>query len=438
MLFLKKHAWWLVSIVVGLCISTLILSRSGDPPVLEDDLVPSGEADAPRSVTSSASPTYQPPPLGETEDTGHWEGNTWHQKPAPEPKQSRFWSEDPDKLADRALYGIDLTYLESRDLARRIIRDYPYSEAALKMRYKLKSTGIGTEDESAYLKDMLKYHPNSARVLTDLARSLDRRSPEEAIAFAQKSQRIDPSNSDTYRSLGTAYQRLGDYKTALVHLKTAQKLSDPNEPGFVEFIIDGNSLKNEYEFITYEISMIEAGTPRFGPDPKPAAFSMDVGDAAAASVPSPSSAQDSMFNPFAIPYLPSVPPVAEEGFDGPVPLWGDDPAMRGREGLDGARSDAARHPQQEFDDFRHWLETIESAKRPADLDNFLMREMATQLQGGHSEFTPDRLIRAFEVMQRHGQTRGMAELEKRDAELARELSREPPKKRMPPVRPKRK
>ena len=23
----------------------------------------------------------QPPPLGETDDTGYWEGNTWHQKP---------------------------------------------------------------------------------------------------------------------------------------------------------------------------------------------------------------------------------------------------------------------------------------------------------------------------------------------------------------------
>ena len=53
--------------------------------------------------------------------------------------------------------------------------------------------------------------------------------------------------------------------------------------------------------------------------------------------------------------------------------------MRGREGVDGASSDGARHPQQEFDSFLRWLETIESAKRPADLDNFLMREMATQL-----------------------------------------------------------
>ena len=147
----------------------LILSRSDSPPVAEDELVPSGEVDlhAPRSATSGASPTYQPPPLGETEDTGHWEGNTWHQKPAPEPQKKGFWSEDPDKLAHRAIYCIDLTYLESRDLARRIIRDYPYSEAALKMRYKL--APLGTEAEIAYLKDMLKYHPNSTRVLTDLA-----------------------------------------------------------------------------------------------------------------------------------------------------------------------------------------------------------------------------------------------------------------------------
>ncbi len=30
---------------------------------------------------------YQLPPLGETDDTGYWEGNTWHQKPAPKPKK---------------------------------------------------------------------------------------------------------------------------------------------------------------------------------------------------------------------------------------------------------------------------------------------------------------------------------------------------------------
>ena len=222
---------------------------------------------------------YKPPPLGETDDTGYWEGNTWHQKPAPKPKKRGFWSADPDTLAYRMTYGRDLKYSERVLLARHIVREYPYSEAALEARYKLKNydendnyrgLGIGTEAEVAYLKGMLKYHPNSTRLLTDLALSQSIDSPEEAIAFGQKSLRIDSLNRRTHNALGTAYQRLGDYKTALVHLKTGQKLSDPEESNYIEIVIDERtSLYNDYDRFTYEISMIEAGTPRYGPDPQP-------------------------------------------------------------------------------------------------------------------------------------------------------------------------
>ena len=59
MLFLKKHAWWLVSIVVGLGISALILSRNDAPPVTEDELVPSGaDVRSARSVPSASIPPY--------------------------------------------------------------------------------------------------------------------------------------------------------------------------------------------------------------------------------------------------------------------------------------------------------------------------------------------------------------------------------------------
>ncbi len=42
------------------------------------------------------SPTYKPPPLGETEDTGHWDGNVWHQT-TPKPKKKKvfgLWSRE--------------------------------------------------------------------------------------------------------------------------------------------------------------------------------------------------------------------------------------------------------------------------------------------------------------------------------------------------------
>lgn len=385
---------------------------------------------------SNTTATYQPPPLGETDDTGYWKGSTWHQKPAPKPNKRRFWSEDPDKLAYQMMHG---RYTESKQLARRIIRDYPYSDAALEARYHIMSVlGVGTEEEGSCLKGMLKYHPNSTRVLTDLATNLDIVSPEEAIAFGQKSLRIDPSDELAHLALGRAYQRLGDYKTALVHLKSGQKLSDPEEYSYIEFTINGKDVSNGFNMIAYEISMIEAGTPRFGPDPEPAdAFVMDVGmSVPPSSVPPPSPDLDSVYDPSD---LPELPPVDERVVDSAVPSLRDAASARGRQAVESERLASVREQQRkEFESFLRWMDTIEQAKSPADLEDFLMREMATHLRGGSSEFTPDRLIRAFETMDRHGETAGLRALEKLDAELARELLRERPKKRMPPIPPKRK
>ncbi len=380
---------------------------------------------------SDTTATYQPPPVGETEDTGYWEGNTWHQKTAPKAKKRGFWSEDPDKLAYQMKHG---RYSESKELARRIICDYPYSDAALEARYHLMPV-LGTEEESSYLKGMLKYHPNSARLLTDLATNLDIVSPEEAIAFGKKSLRIDPSDDFAHLALGRAYQRLGDYKTALVHLKSAQKFSDPEEVSIIGFTIDGKTLNNKYERIAYEISMIEAGTPRFGPDPEPSgAFSMDVGISVPSSVPASSPDLDSMFDPSD---LPELPPVDERVVDSAVPSLRDAAVMRAREAVESERLASVREQQRkEFASFLRWMDTIETAKSPADLEDFLMREMATQLRGGSSEFTPDRLIRAFETMEQHGEAAGLRALEKLDADLARKMLRERPKQRKPPGSPK--
>lgn len=91
--------------------------------------------------------------------------------------------------------------------------------------------------------------------------------------------------------------------------------------------------------------------------------------------------------------------------------------------------------QREFDDFVRWLEEIERAASPDDLDNFLMREMAKQLQGETTVFSADRMVRAQEMLQRHGESEGLRRLEKRDAELAREMARQrPPSRSRPPQR----
>ncbi len=402
--------------------SAELLPQSDDPSL----------QNTPKRVADS--PDYQPPPLGETDDTGYWEGNTWHQKPAPKPKKRGFWSEDIDTLAHRIIRGVEIKNPERFQLAQRIIREYPYSEAVLKMRYTFMhydengySRSLGGEDQIEYLKGMLKYHPNSPRVLSDLAMYLSYDSSEEAIAFAKKSLRVDPSNIDAHDALGTAYQRLGDYKTALVHLKAGQKLSDPNDGSrWVEIVIDENtSLYNDYDEFTYEISMIAAGTPRYGPAPQPpVSSSVDVPMFPSDAVSTPPPALDPSFDPLSTPFdMPAASSVDERDVaSAGSPSWRDAPAGRAR-----ASMETERRRREEFDSFLQWMEQIERAKSPADLDDFLMREMAMQLQGGTSAFTPDRLVRAFETLQRHGERQGRIELEKRDAELAREMERASPK-----------
>ena len=115
-----------------------------------------------------------------------------------------------------------------------------------------------------------------------------------------------------------------------------------------------------------------------------------------------------------------------------------DEAKRAKQAAEEARAafiqkqqQAQQRAKQEFDRFVRWMQTIENAKSPADLDDFLMREMATHLQGGRSEFTPDRLIRAFETMERHGDAKGMLQLQKMDPDVAKALSQQQKKNRVP-------
>lgn len=421
----NKTIWGLGVLVILLVGATVFVSVRNRAEIQEREaaLKAAQEELASNDIQQWSSPQQssvadKPPPPGETPDTGYWEGNTWHVNPAPKPKKRGFWSADPDKLAHRMTFGRDIEYLERFQLAQRIIREYPYSEAAIEARYKLMDHNYTVES----LKDMLKYHPNSPRVLTDLAGLLEIDSPEESIVFGQKSLRIDPSNAKTRLALGAAYQRLGDYKTALFHLKAGQKLSNPDEIAYAEVQMGEYSFPaNDHGWLTYEISLIEAGTPRYGPDPQPRVSSFSEAPMFPTDDVSPPSSNP-VFAPLAVPSdLSGSRSVDDRGVASSVPLsWRDDPAFHSRESME-----RARHRREEFEGFRQWLAEIERAESHADLEDFLMREMAKQLQGGTSEFTPARLIRAFETLQQYSENEaGMAALEKRDAALARKMSRE--------------
>ncbi len=450
---MKRKLYWgfaaLIILIIGTAGVLFIQHNRAEMVLLEalsdaDNSDSSQQQPAQRGVGST---DYKAPPLGETDDTGYWEGNTWHQKPAPKPKKKGWWKTGDTRkyLEMLAITGnIPKEFRpDSKAFARWIIAEHPYSQAALEARLVL--GGWGT----SYLMDALKYHPTSPLLHAKIAASTSsRRYPEKVVAFAKKKAlRLLPTTTEdtsyrgiwnspavlSHESLGQAYQRLGDYKSALVHLKAAQRL-------YKTGIGDDDLNMDGYELMSKWIAGIEAGKPLIGPNPKPhpepsADFPLSTSQPSAPVAPVDAAELPPV--PFDFPASPS-----DDMFRAPntSSLSPSDQGMREREAAKQAHSAFAKRQQQEFGDFLRWMARIEQAKSPADLEDFLMREMAKHLQGGASEFTPDRLIHAFEMVNRHGDAAGMVHLQALDPDIAKAMSRHPQSKRVPPrtapVRPK--
>lgn len=428
MLFLKKHAWWLVSIVVGLGISVLILSRSGDPPVVEDELVPSGaDVRSDRSVPSaSVPPVVEPPPLGETEDTGYWEGNTWHQKPAPQPQKKWFWEREMTLEEFFGLCPWTDAFLET------VIRNQPYSDAALYARMELAE---GIEG----LKVVLKYHPESPALHLDIAGSMfddilwdkGSSSPEEAVAFAKKALRLLQNSTENpavygggifsrvehaHKILGTAYQYLGDYDAALYHLKQGQRHFKPIGDPFGDELAADAYAKN--------IAAIEAGTPIHKPKPKPPPEVFTSPGALPSGSDVDFREDVSLPAPLDLP-VPVLRPDLPMGSDSDL----SDRALRARSVAEEAHAAFMRsvpdpdQQQQAFDNFVRGLQAIEHQQSSPVVNTVLMCELSKHLSGSDTAFTPQELMGAFSVVrQRH--MRGQHQLEKRDADREREMERQ--------------
>ena len=461
MLFLKKHGWWVLSIVIGVCISAGILvhrSKDGGELHVDGSVYPPPEtAD---SANEGVSVPTKPPPLGETHDMGHWHGDTWHQRTPVEAVESSLWDKvwlpkkrGADKYYEMLRLGRVPDEFEGPDRTdyagwyRSIIAEYPDSKAALVARYKLVTQG-SFSDLADNLKSMLKYYPESRYIHAEIAWLNASLYPEEAIAFAKKALRLPAYSWDNeigeldvvfsstvraHKTLGRAYQRLGDYKTAMVHLKKVQSLLLP-EIG----VSHGRDLAlSGYKRYGEEIEAIKVGKPLIGPDP------VDV----------PADSEDVFdFSPDADDF--SVPDVSDFSVDAAFDfsLDADDDFLeldrpkasdasadrvRMRETAESARAafvSRQEQKQREFKSFLRWMEAIERAKSPADLEDFLMREMAKTLQGEEIQFEPDRLIRAYETMERYGETEGLTQLRALDREVADAMLRARPMRRVPPQR----
>lgn len=456
MLFLKKHGWWVLSIVICMCISAgILMYRNKDEVEVEIHGTESSEtADSSnRSLGGSSMPTKQPP-LGETHDMGYWEGDTWHQRTPNEAAESSLWDELwlPKKWgADKYYEMLRLDQVpdefkgpDGKDYAgwyRSIIAEYPNSKAALVARYKLVAKGSFSA-RADNLKELLKYYPESRLINAEIAWLNASLYPEEAIAFAKKALRLPPYGWDTeigeldllgsftmhsHKALSRAYQRLGDYKTAMVHLKKVRSLLLPE--------IGDMWVSSAYETYGEEIEAIKAGKPLIGPDPVDVqvvdsedVFGMD--DISVSTEP-PASVDD------AFDFSPDADDDVFLELDRPDRSETSAYRERMREAAEAARAafvSRQEQKQREFESFLRWMEAIERAESPADLEDFLMREMARTLQGEGGQFAPDRLIRAYETMERYGKTEGLTKLSTLDREVAEAMLQARPSHRKPPQR----
>ena len=419
-----------------------------------------------KKVVEGVSPT-QPgvkrPPPGETVDTGYWAGDTWHQStPEAVDSNSSLWDKvwlpkrfGAEKYVDILRSGGSFPKEFRRAdgtkdyhaFYRQVIAEYPDSLAAFIARKRMVGYGSLTA-RADDLKALLKYYPDAPGINAEIAFLSAVLSPEESIAFAKKALRlpahrfegpfssvIDTPEFDAHTALGRAYQRLGDYKTALVHLKKVQSLLLPEVGNYFR-------AENAYETIGKDIAAIKAGKPLFGPDP------VEVPAADVPQAPTdfegllPSADSDLLVSPaFVDEDLDFFEFLADADDDAFLPersmssVSTDDRRVRMRAAAEQAREAFVleqERKQREFASFLSWMEQIERVRSPAELDDFLMREMAKTLQGEGSTYEADSLIRAYETLSRYGETEGMAKLRVSDAEIAKAMFEARPPERVPP------
>ena len=225
------------------------------------------------------------PPPGETYTTGHWDGDEWHRTVPPDP-ETIYIDGKKEGLDYGEKGGGYLTYAELEEKAdtrsmpdlrvygKYAIEHYPYSELAFKerrLRAKRDENGKRIWDSDILVsryKEMLKWHSDAPNLLRDLAGVLyDNENYTEVIKYGEealKYMHLYPVESgsaygtwpeDIHVYLGLAYQEVGDYDAALVHLKAAVKAIEAH-PETTTWRVD--------TFKDY-IKHIKAGRPLKGP-----------------------------------------------------------------------------------------------------------------------------------------------------------------------------
>ena len=292
---------------------------------------------------------------------------------------------------------------ESREYAERVITENPSTSIELEARFYIAEVLIPalketfTEKAQAY-SAILDIVPDSTRALAGLGVTLVQdNKPTEAISYLKKQNSLDSRHpADAW--LGEAYEKLGNVKTAWVYYKKALANGHP-QPWRMRMHIEA----------------IEAGVPIY----KPVELTLESGSRDVDEVK----------------HTPD-PHVSQKKSDH-IKVFTDDPLLveyestssqESRDEYDKRRRAAAEAAhqelsQKELDDFLQWTETIMNADAPMDTNNFLMKEMEAHLKGGQTQFDPDRIVRAFETMERYEAAEGIKQLQKADPDLAKQMQR---------------
>ena len=310
---------------------------------------------------------------------------------------------------------------ETRKYVERVIAENPGTAIELEARFYLADFVIKALNKESFAekaqayREILDIVPNSTEALSGLGITLFYGDmPAEAIPYLEKLNNLDPQHpADIW--LASSYEKLGDVKTAWVYYKKALANGHPQS-----------------WLLRRHIKAIEAGDPIFKPvlsAHEPVSIDAHVHEHTPHShVPQERTHHAEV--------LPDDPPWTEPESTSPQDTSNDNDKRRraAAEAAQQAHDDFLKHPelsQKELDDFLQWAETIMNADSPMDTNNFLMKEMEAHLKGGQAQFEPDRIVRAFETMERYGPAEGIKHLQKADPDLAKQVQQLLAEKRTP-------
>ena len=251
---------------------------------------------------------------------------------------------------------------------------------------------LETDRETGFRK-LLEIDPNFVPALSKLGVILARDSPEEAIEYLERANQLEPDNNLFH--LGISYQRVGEYDKALVVLKRADEL-------------------NRAPMAQAHIQAIEAGTPRVPliqrevEEPlQPETEEQETGNLLPESDP-------------------STHPESMEAETERSPTESPQTHTEDRQQEEDIRAFFEQMSEAEFAAFKQLITKEFPELLPKDLPE-LPTDANVEPSPGEDQalarFSPERLNRAMETLNRYGPEEGLRKLQKEDPEIAKQVGR---------------